>query len=265
MKIYISADIEGVAGIVHWDEATRWKPDYPPFSNEMLREVQAACEGANLVNTEEIWIKDAHGVGRNLDFSNLPENVKLIRSFSGHPFSMMQELDDTFDAVLMIGYHSYAGSDMNPLAHTLETDLSYVKINGEYASEFLINAYTASLLGVPVVFVSGDEGICENVKAINENIRTVPVGKGIGNSVISNHPNVVFKQITQMVGDSLKNDTNSCKIDLPAEFKVELGFVEHAKAYKASFYPGMKKVGAATLLFETKEYFEVLRMLNFVL
>ncbi len=230
----------------------------------MMREVQAACEGANILNAKEIWIKDAHGVGRNLDFSNLPENVKLIRSFIGHPFSMMQELDSTFDAVLMIGYHSFAGSDKSPLAHTLETDLSYIKINGEYASEFLINAYTASLVDVPVVFVSGDEGICESIKAINENIKTVKVGKGIGNSVISNHPNLVYKQIVHEVEDSLKCDINRCKIDLPNEFKVELGFIEHTKAYKASFYPGMKKTSSVDLVFETKEYFEVLRMLNFV-
>lgn len=71
MKIYISADIEGITGIVDWDEATRWKPDYPPFSAEMLKEVQAACEGANDGGAEEIWIKDAHGVGRNLNFAGM--------------------------------------------------------------------------------------------------------------------------------------------------------------------------------------------------
>lgn len=94
----------------NWDEATRWKPDYPPFLEEMMREVQSACEGANNAGAKEIWIKDAHGIGRNLSFNGLPVNTKLIRSFSGHPFCMMQELDSTFDAVLMIGYHSFAGS-----------------------------------------------------------------------------------------------------------------------------------------------------------
>ena len=264
MKIYISADIEGISGIVNWDEATRWKPDYPPFSDEMIKEVQAACEGANDAGAKEIWIKDAHGVGRNLSFSGLPINTKLIRSFSGHPFCMMQELDNTFNAVLMLGYHSYAGSDENPLAHTLETELSYIKINDELASEFLINAYTASYVGVPVVFVSGDVGICEHARQINEGINTVYLNKGIGNSIISIHPQLAFNNIKEAVEASLKGDMNKCRIALPELFKVELSFTEHSKAYKASFYPDMKKVSATNVMFETEDYFEVLRMLSFV-
>ncbi|OGO77089.1 MAG: amino acid amidase [Clostridiales bacterium GWB2_37_7] len=264
MKIYISADIEGIAGIVNWDEATRWKPDYPPFSEEMIKEVQAACEGANSAGAKEIWIKDAHGVGRNLNFSGLPTNTKLIRSFSGHPFCMMQELDSTFDAALMIGYHSYAGSDGNPLSHTLETELSYMKINDELASEFLINAYTASYIGVPVVFVSGDAGLCDHVRQINVNVNTIGLNKGIGDSVVSIHPQLAFDSIKEAVKASLKGELNKCIIPLPKWFKVELSYVNHTKAYKASFYPNMKKISATNVLFETDDYFEVLRMLSFV-
>lgn len=264
MKIYISADIEGISGIVHWDEATRWKPDYPPFNTEMQREVQAACEGANSSGAKEIWIKDAHGVGRNLSLNDLPTNTKLIRSFSGHPFCMMQEIDDTFDAVLMVGYHSYASSDENPLAHTLDTDLSYIKINGEYASEFLINTYTASLVGVPVIFISGDFGICKHAKNINNNIKTVSANNGVGNSVISIHPQMVFESIKKGVEEALKGDISKCNISLPEWFKIELSFINHSKAYKGSFYPKIKKISPTKLLFETDDYFEVLRMLSFV-
>lgn len=264
MKIYISADIEGIAGIVNWDEATRWKPDFPPYSDEMTKEVQAACEGANNAGTKEIWIKDAHGVGRNLSFSGLPINTKLIRSFSGHPFCMMQELDNTFDAALMLGYHSFAGSDGNPLSHTLETELSYMKINDEFASEFLINAYTAAYVGVPVVFVSGDMELCEHVNQINMDIKTVGLNKGIGNSVVSIHPQLAFSSIKEAVEASLKGELNKCIIPLPEWFKVELAFVNHSKAYKASFYPGMQKISATNVLFETDDYYEVLRMLSFV-
>lgn len=192
MKIFVSADIEGVTGIVHWDEATRWKPDYQPFNDELMNEVKAACEGANVAGAKEILITDGHGTGRNLNFSSLPTNVKIVRSWNGHPYGMMQEIDNSFDAALMIGYHSYGSSDQNPLSHTLCDDLSFIKINGEYASEFLINAYTASLVSVPVVFVSGDMGICESINKINPNIKTVGINKGIGDSVVSIHPNLVF-------------------------------------------------------------------------
>jgi D-amino peptidase len=264
MKIYISADIEGIAGILHWDEATRWKPDYPPFNEELMNEVKAACEGVNQAGAKEIWIKDGHGVGRNLNFSNLPNNVRLIRSFSGHPYNMMQEINDTFDAVLMIGYHSYATSGENPLSHTLEDNLTYVKINGEYASEFIINAYTAELVKVPVVFVSGDIGLCEHVHEVNPNIKTAGLNKGVGDSVISIHPNLAFDMIKQGAEESLKGKIDNCRIQLPSKFEVELSFSNHTKAFKGSFYPGIKQISSTNLLFSTDNYFEVLRMIMFV-
>jgi D-amino peptidase len=178
---------------------------------------------------------------------------------------MMDGLDNTFDAVLMIGYHSYGSSDQNPLSHTLEDNLSYIKINGEYASEFLINAYTAALVNVPVVFVSGDIGICENINKINSNIKTVGLNKGIGGSVISIHPKLAFDQIRQGVEDILKSNFSSCKIQLPKQFEVEISFLNHTEAYKRAFYPGIKKNSSTNLFFKTDDYFEVLRMFSFVI
>lgn len=265
MKVYISADIEGVSGIVNWDETEKSKSDYSAYCIEMTREVRAACEGANNAGVEEIWIKDAHDTGRNLNLAELPSNARLIRSFSGHPFCMMQELDSSFDAVIMTGYHSFAGSDENPLSHTMTTTLSYMKINGEYASEFVINSYIASYVGVPVIFVSGDSGLCEQVKKFNENINTVSTKKGIGSSVISIHPDKIYSGIVKGVEDSLKGDFRRCFIKLPEKFEVELSFVNHTKAYKASFYPGAKKISPTSILYCTDDYFEVLRMMNFVL
>jgi D-amino peptidase len=265
MKVFISADIEGITGMVHWDEATRTKPDYPPFVDEMMNEVRAACEGANQAGAKEIWVKDAHGGGRNLIFSNLPDNVTIIRSFSGHPYCMMQEIDNSFDAALMIGYHSFGSSDENPLSHTMDDFMSYIKINGEYASEFMINSYTAALVNVPVVFVSGDTGLCEHVNKINPNIKTAGLKKGIGNSVVSIHPKMAFDRIKQGVEDSLKGRFDNCRIQLPKRFEVEVSYQNHAKAYKASFYPGVKKISSTNLLYESNDYFEVLRMFMFML
>jgi len=265
MKIFISADIEGITGIVHWDEATRWKPDYPPYNDELMNEIRAACEGANQAGAKEILINDGHGVGRNLNYTNLPDNVKILRSYSGHPYGMMQEIDNTFDTVLMIGYHSYGTSDKNPLSHTLDDNISYIKINGEYASEFLINGYTASLVNVPVAFVSGDIGLCEHVKDVNSNIETVGLNKGIGNSIISIHPKIAFDKIKHGVETTLKNGFKNCIIELPKYFNIEISYLNHTKAYKASFYPGILQKSSTNLYFETNDYFEVLRMLAFVL
>ena len=106
MKIYISADMEGITGVCHWDEVDHDKPSYSYFQEQMSREVAAACEGAILAGANEIFVKDAHYSARNIIPSYLPKNVKIIRGWSGHPSSMVQELNSKFDALLMVGYHS---------------------------------------------------------------------------------------------------------------------------------------------------------------
>lgn len=264
MKVYLSADIEGITGVSHWDETNRLKEDYPYFAQQMTSEVNAACLGANEAGAEEIWIKDAHGSARNINILDLPENVKITRGWSRHPFLMMQELDSSFDAAMMVGYHSFSGSSDNPLAHTLDTTTAFIKINDEYASEFLINAYTAALVNVPVVFVSGDEGLCNHIKQINENITTLAVKKGSGSSTTSIHPGLATKLTAEYVQSALKGDLSKCKLTLPKSFKVEISYVNHYNAYKASFYPGMKQVSPTNVIFETNDYFQVLCALSFV-
>lgn len=266
MKIYISADLEGVTGATHWDETDKTKPDYQFFAQQMTKEVKAACEGAIKAGAKEIWIKDAHDTARNIYADELPTIVKLIRGWSEHPFSMVQGLDKTFDALLMIGYHSYGSSGSNPLSHTLSSKkINYLKLNGEIASEFLIYSYIAASMEIPVVFVSGDEGICLEARKHIPNIRTVAVNQGIGNSTISIHPKLALERIEEEVNSVLKSNFQNCQIKLPEHFKVELSFKKHTLAYRSSFYPGMKQISPTELWFETNNYFDVLRMLLFVI
>lgn len=263
MKIYISADIEGVAGIVHWNEASMDQADYQEFRVQMSNEVAAACEGALNAGATEILVKDAHGSGRNIIPSRLPEQAKLIRGWSEHPFSMVQELDESFQAAMMIGYHSWAGSNTNPLAHTLRGKLTYVKINERLASEFLLSYYTAALVNVPVVFVSGDEGICREATALNEMVRTIAVSQGVAGSTISIHPQLAVSRIKEGVELALKRDLSSFRVDLPPHFRMEMRFRDHADAYIASFFPGVTTVDPHTVSFESDGYFELLRLLMF--
>ena len=263
MKIYISADIEGTTGIAHWDETTKSKSDYSEFQKQMTAEVAAACEGAIEAGAAEIVVQDAHESGRNIISSTLPERVRLIREWSGHPYSMLQGLDKTFNAVMMTGYHSRAGTDTNPLAHTFSGTVAYLKINEKFASEFLINAYTAAHLGIPVVMVSGDAGLCKDVNELNPDIKTVAVIEAAGGSIVSIHPNLAIRRIKDAARDALRGDISKCKINLPAGFEIELGFRDYKKAYRASFYPGVKLLGPHIVRFESDNYYDVLRMLMF--
>lgn len=265
MKVYISADIEGIAGVSHWEEASGTGTGYQESRQLMTQEVLAACQGAFEAGAEEVVIKDAHASGRNIITSQLPEKVRIVRGWSGHPYAMMQELDGSFDAAMLIGYHSSTTKENNPLGHTLKSKIGHLKINGHFASEFLLNAYTAALVQVPVVLLSGDAAICEEATALNENMQTVAVSRGTGASTMSLSPRQAGREIQGAASKALRADISQCRVDLPDRFHVEITFTDPTSAYRASFYPGVKKGDPQTVLFETNDYFDVLRMLIFIL
>ena len=265
MKIYISADIEGTCGIVNWEETNLNSSLGKYHQIQMSKEVGYACEGANDLNCDYILVKDAHGSARSIQHSYLPKNTELLRGWANNPHIMMAGISNDFDATLFIGYHSGGGKNGNPLAHTMNhSKYDYIKINDTIASEFTINAYTSAYYNVPVAFLSGDEMLCESAKKLNPNIVTIPVSKGIGNGSISIHPNLALKKIEKGVKKALSGDLSRHLIKLPDKFKIEIKFREHYKAFKASFYPNMKKIDSQTVLFETEDYYEFLRMLLFI-
>jgi D-amino peptidase len=263
MKIYITADVEGVTGATDWDDTDRRKPESKEFREQMTAEVAAACKGALSAGATEIWVKDAHASGQNLYPAKLPREVRVVRAWTGHPFSMMQELDSSFYAALAIGYHSRAGTDASPLAHTLTGRIVHLKINGQYASEFRLSAYTAGLVGVPFAFLSGDAGICEEAQTFIPGLSTVAVKQGVGNATVSIHPAVAVERIRRSVEAALKADLSGCLVALPDRFSVEVRYQKHADAHRAGFYPGAQQTGPHLVAFAADDYFDVLRFLQF--
>jgi D-amino peptidase len=264
MKVFISADIEGITGTTHWDETEKKEADYAEFREQMTAEVAAACQGALEAGATEIWVRDAHDSARNIIAARLPPQAHLVRGWSGHPYMMMDGLDTTFQAALMIGYHSRAGSGANPLSHTMSGSDMYVKINERSAAEFLINAYTAALENVPVVFVSGDAGLCEDAAALVPAITGVAVKQGMGSATINIQPQLAVEKIRDGVQHALQGDLARCRVILPERFSVEICYKSHTKAYSMSFFPGARLKDETTLLFESNSYFDVLRLFSFV-
>lgn len=241
MKVFISVDIEGVTGVTSWSETTLGNSDYAQFAEQMTKETVAACEGAIAMGAKEIFVKDAHDSARNIDITKLPRCAKLSRGWTSTPDSMVAGLDETFDAAIFIGYHSAAGTDGSPLAHTMNTGNNYMLVNGERASEFMINSYIAANYGVPVVFLSGDKMLCEKAKVFNPGIETVAVKEGKGGATISINPDLACDFIKEGVINGLKH-IEACKIEIPEKFEVEMNYKEHKDAKFASFYPGVTQV-----------------------
>ncbi len=264
-KIFISADIEGTCGIAHWNETEIGKPGYDAFARQMTREVAAACEGAVAGGASELLIKDAHDSARNIDPTALPTCARILRGWTRDPYMMMSGLDESFDGVILTGYHSAADTDGNPLAHTMATAYHRVTINGEVASECTINCMTAAMMGVPVLLVTGDEALCESVTAVNKHIRTVPVSRGIGNGSLSIHPDVAVDRIRDAAKVVVFADGKRSMYPLPKHFEIEVQYREHALALRNSFYPGAKRIGVRGVGYETNNYDEALRFMLFCL
>lgn len=265
MKVFISVDIEGINGICCWDETDPQYARYQEFKRELQKEVNAACRGAIEAGATEIIIKDAHDSARNLDITDLPDCVTLIRGWEGGVCSMMAGLTEDVDAVMFVGYHSPSRSDGNSLSHTMNTRIHHIKINGQIASEFMINALYASSLNVPVAFLSGDENLTKLVKAANPYIETVVSKKGMHGACISKHPSVTHKEIQEGAKAGLLKCTKKNVVELPKHFDVEIQYKNHLDAFRASFFPGCKLSGTDRVIYSSDSYYDVLVMTKFIL
>ncbi|GHT75338.1 amino acid amidase [Spirochaetia bacterium] len=269
MKLFISSDIEGTCGITHWDETDydkggRW---YDYFRSQMTREVAAACEGAAEGGAAEILVKDAHDSARNLIPTELPRGIHIGRGWSGSLYSMVDGLQNGFDALAFTGYHSPAYGNGNPLAHTMNTTIDEITINGVRTSEFLIFSLSAGSLGIPVVFLSGDAALCEFARGFIPDITTVAVNEGSGDATISIHPLDAVQRIREGMRDAVLSLSlgKRCVVPMPASFEVTVRYVKHQKAFRNSLYPGARQIDEKTIGFTAKDFADVLRFFKFVL
>jgi D-amino peptidase len=163
LKVYISADMEGIAGVVGREQLVPEGFEYERFREFMTAEVNAAVEAARDAGATDIVVSDSHGNGQNLRLDMLPQDIQLVRSWP-RPLGMMQGIDESFDAALFIGYHASAGNSGGIAAHTVSSKaFSSVRIDGEETSEGELNALIAGHFGVPVVMVSGDDAAIEEI------------------------------------------------------------------------------------------------------
>ena len=264
MKVYISADIEGISGSTAWASTTLGHFEHAPLAREMTLETVAACQGALEAGATEIYVKDAHDSGRNMDLSLFPREVKIISDWTCEPISMLGGIDSSFDAVMYVGYHSPAGMDGSPLSHTMNRGNNWVKYNGRLASEFLIHAYASADLGIPSVFLSGDKMLCEHVHGYDKEITTVAVKEGLGSATINLSPILAQELIREGARRGLENRGN-CHLDIPETITMEICFKEHYKAKRASWYPGVIQTDPYTVSYTTSSMDDLMRARMFIL
>lgn len=265
MKLFLSVDLEGVAGVTAWEDVRKGTADHAYFRQQMTKEVNTICTTALEQGATEILVKDAHATARNLLMDELPRGVKLFSGWARDPFVMMSGLDSSYDAVIFSGYHAGAYFNSNPLAHTMSSQrIFYFKINGHYASEFVLNAHIAAYHKVPVIGIVGDEGVCRQAAEFIPAIITMPVKKGQGNGVISLGRDEALDLIQEGTKKALALDFAKCLLPLPKQFSCEICFKDHVMAHRASFYKGVELMDPHTVSFETDDFYEVLRTYFFI-
>ncbi len=174
-KIYISADLEGVTGVVTGEQLGPGGFEYARFREFMTDEVLAAIEGARAAGAGEILVSDSHGNGQNLLIERFDEDVRIVRSWP-RSLSMMEGIDDSFDGAIFIGYHAGTTNPEGVRAHTMSSaTLTDVRINDYSSNETIWNAAVAGDLGVPVIMVSGDDATAAEARARLGEIETAVV------------------------------------------------------------------------------------------
>src|SRR5262245_47396140 len=166
MKIYISADMEGIVGVVTNEQLGPQGFEYARFREFITQEVNAAIQGAFDAGASEVVVSDSHGNGQNLLIEKLPKDVLLIRAWP-RPLMMMQGIDETFAGAIFIGYHTATTNPQGVRAHTISSArLADVRLNGKSVSEAGLNAAIAGHFNVPVIMVSGDDVVVKETQAL---------------------------------------------------------------------------------------------------
>lgn len=163
MKIYISADMEGISGVSSLKQIRADTPEYAMARTWMTEDVNAAVEGAVSAGASEVLVRDAHGRATNIPPDRLHPKARLMAGWMPN-MDMLQGLDSTYGVVFLVGYHPGPPSKGGVLSHTYHMSaIREVFINGISAGETLLNAIHAGLHGVPVGLVTGERALRDEI------------------------------------------------------------------------------------------------------
>ena len=257
LKVFISVDMEGVAGVVSGRECSSSGPDYNYFRKLMTLEVNAAVEGALQAGATEIVVRDGHGAKTNVLPDLLHERAKLLRGVTKLPENMMLGIDESFNAVIFIGYHAKAGTEGGVLAHTSSGNVIDLSVNGVSLPEAGYNALLAGLHDVPVVLVAGDNWICSQVKELFGEVATVETKVGMGSAALGLHPKVVHNMIRSGVNSALR------KLDSYRPYKLQGPYHMVLKVKKErELFRNAKKTATGEFDYTSSDFLAVMDAFN---
>jgi D-amino peptidase len=265
MKIYISADMEGIAGVVTGEQLGPQGFEYARFREFMTQEVNAAIEGALAGGATQIVISDSHGNGQNLLIEKLPRDVLVVRSWP-RPLGMMQGIDETFAGAIFIGYHTGTTNLQGVRAHTLSSArLTDVRLKGVSVSEAGINAAIAGHFNVPVIMVSGDDAVVKETTALLGSIEGAVVKWASGfHSAKTMTPAAACDLIRNKAQQAVRRIRDFKPYKLSAPIELNVSFKNYRPSEVLSYLSIVERTDAHTIRFVGKDIVEVSKFLTFI-
>ena len=262
MRVYISVDMEGVAGVVHEDQTDPIDPrhagEYNRSRRLMTAEANAAVEGALAAGAERVLVNDSHWLMMNILAEELHPAAELL---SGGPKarSMVEGVELGFDAALFVGYHAMAGVSPAIIDHTYTSLVHEARLNGRPVGELAINAALAGTYDVPVVLVSGDQMLAAEARdLLGPSVETVVVKHAVGRfAARSVAPAEACRRIREGAAAALRRSHTPWRLAAP--IRLEVDFTLTQMADMAELAPGSVRTSGRTVTFTHDDYREVFR------
>jgi D-amino peptidase len=259
MRIYISADMEGVTGVTHSQDVIPGRSQYERFRILLTADVNAAIEGAAQAGVAEFLVNEAHDGMRNILLEDLDPRAEVIVG-QRKPYFMMQGFEGA-DLVYFVGYHSRAGTE-GILSHTFDspTVVTGVWLNGEPCSEARMNATLAGVEGIPVGLVTGDDLTCAEAEALYAGVQTARVKTAVDRyTARCLSPQAARERIREAALRAAgKGDLTPYAPEPPYSFTVE--FATASSAGSVLFFPGLERVDDRRVSWTHEDYETAFKM-----
>ena len=265
LKIYISADMEGVVGVVTNEQLGPQGFEYARFREFMTAEVNAAIEGAFAAGATQIVVSDSHGNGQNLLLEKLNRDVTLVRAWP-RPLMMMQGIDETFAGAIFIGYHTGTTNPEGVRAHTISSArLADVRLKGTSVSEAGLNAAIAGHFNVPVIMISGDDAVVKESQALLGNIEGAVVKWATGfHSARTIMPEMSYFMIRDKAQKAVARIKDFKPYKLTGPIQLDVRFKNYRPSEVLSYLSIVERTDAHSIRFTGKDMIEVSKFLEFI-
>lgn len=266
MRLFVSADIEGIAGVVAREQCRPAGYEFEQARTWMTDSVLAVCSAAREAGATEIVVADSHGNGHNVQLERMPDYVQLVRSWP-RPLGMMQGVElGAYAGALLVGYHAGSTNPRGVLSHTMSSELLHeIRLNERVVSEAAISAAIAGHFGVPVIMAAGDDVFVAEARELLGDIATATLKTAYGTSSALN-PSlaVAAERLREATLAAIAGAARHRPHRLEGPVTIDLRLRTRAVAEWLAYLPGVSRQDAFSVRCTAEDILAASRFLMFV-